>query len=174
MQLTALAQFIGDALDGTEPSFADVTFSDSCTLDFGGLSFEIVHAGAAHTPGDSYVWLPAKDTVSTGDIVYVERILGVHRQSSMSEWPAAFEAVTATGASQAVSGHGSATTMDRARIETLDYLMNLHVQIGKLIDEGEDIMFAPRVDQSAFAHLELFDAMAGRNAQTAYEQMEWE
>jgi hypothetical protein len=32
----------------------------------------------------------------------------------------------------------------------------------------------PGVDQSAFAHLEQFDALAGRNAQAAYEQMEWE
>ncbi len=174
MQMTALAQLIGDAFDGTEPSFADVTFSDSYTLDFGGMSFEIVHPGAAHTPGDSYVWVQARDTVFTGDIVYVERILGVGDQSSMSEWPAAFEAVAATDASHVVPGHGSATTMDRARSETYDYLMNLRLQIGKLIDEGGDIMSAPGVDQSAFAHLEQFDALAGRNAQSAYQQMEWE
>jgi len=174
MQMTALARLIGDALDNTEPSFADVTFSDSYTLDFGGITFEIVHSGGAHTPGDSYVWVPAKDTVFTGDIVYVERLLGLGNQSSMSEWPTAFEAVAATDASHVVPGHGSATTMERARSETYDYLMNLRLQIGKLIDEGGDIMSAPGVDQSAFAHLEQFDALAGRNAQTAYEQMEWE
>ena len=31
MQMTALAQFLGDALDGTEPSYADVTFEMSCS-----------------------------------------------------------------------------------------------------------------------------------------------
>lgn len=174
MQMTALAQLIGDALKGTEPSFADITFSDSYTLDVGGVRFEIVHSGAAHTPGDSYVWVPAKDTVFTGDIVYVERILGVGEQSSMSEWPASFEAVAATGASHVVPGHGSATTMARARSDTYDYLMNLRLQIGQLIEDGGDILSAPGVDQSAFAYLEQFDALAGRNAQSAYEQMEWE
>ncbi|RST86883.1 hypothetical protein EJC49_08160 [Aquibium carbonis] len=39
---------------------------------------------------------------------------------------------------------------------------------------GGDILAAPKVDQSAFAHLEQFEALAARNAQTAYRQMEWE
>lgn len=35
-------------------------------------------------------------------------------------------------------------------------------------------MDAPAVDHSAFAYLELFEALAGRNAQTAFQQMEWD
>ena len=35
-------------------------------------------------------------------------------------------------------------------------------------------MDAPMIDQSAFSHLEQFDALAGRNAQATFEQMEWE
>ena len=84
MQMTALTRFLGDALDGTEPSFADVTFDSDHTLDVGGLSFEIMHRGPAHTPGDSFVWLPARDVMFTGDIVYVERILGVGPQSDVT------------------------------------------------------------------------------------------
>ncbi|GAB4382605.1 MBL fold metallo-hydrolase [Albidovulum sp.] len=174
MQMTALAQFLGDALEGTEPSYADVTFADEYALELGGMAFEIVHPGAAHTPGDSFVRVPERDVVFTGDIVYVERILGVGEQSSITEWPAAFEAVAATGAAHVVPGHGGPTTMDRARADTYDYLMNLRARIGALIDEGGDIMDAPKVDQSAFARLEQFEALAGRNAQTAFQQMEWE
>lgn len=174
MQMTALSQLLGEALDGTEPSYADVTFSDSYTLDLGGLTFEIVHPGAAHTPGDSFVWVAHRDVVFTGDIVYVERILGVGDQSSITEWPAAFEAVAATGATHVVPGHGHATTLEQARADTYDYLLNLRAQIGALLDEGGDIMDAPAVDQSAFSYLEQFDALAGRNAQTAFQQMEWE
>lgn len=174
MQMTALAQFLGDALEGTEPSYADVTFAAEYALELGGMTFEIVHPGAAHTPGDSFVRVPERDVVFTGDIVYVERILGVGEQSSITEWPAAFEAVAATGAAHVVPGHGGPTTMDRARADTYDYLMNLRARIGALIDEGGDIMDAPKVDQSAFARLEQFEALAGRNAQTAFQQMEWE
>lgn len=35
-------------------------------------------------------------------------------------------------------------------------------------------MGAPKGDQSAFAYLKQFEALAGRNAQTAFQQMEWE
>lgn len=174
MQLTVLAQLIGDRLEGTEPAYADVRFTDSHLLDIGGMRFEIVNPGPAHTPGDSYVWVAERDTVFTGDIVYVERLLGVGDQSSITYWPAAFEAMEATGAAHVVPGHGSVTTMARARADTYDYLMNLRQQISTLIDAGGSIMEAPGVDQSGFAHLDQFAALAGRNAQTAFQQMEWE
>ena len=54
-QLSMLSQLIGNALDGTEPSYADVTFAENYTLELAGLRFEIVHPGPAHTPGDSFV-----------------------------------------------------------------------------------------------------------------------
>lgn len=174
MQMTALAQLIGEGLEATEPSFADVTFTETHGFTLGGLEFEIVHPGPAHTPGDSFVWVPGRETVFTGDIVYVERILGVGDQSSIAEWPAAFEAVEATGATHVVPGHGAPTTLEHARAETYDYLMNLRAEIGALLEEGGDIMAAPQIDQSAFAYLGQFEALAGRNAQTAFQQMEWE
>lgn len=31
-----------------------------------------------------------------------------------------------------------------------------------------------QIDQSAFAHLAQFEALAGRNAQQVYAEMEWE
>jgi hypothetical protein len=42
------------------------------------------------------------------------------------------------------------------------------------IDAGGDMMGAVGVDQSAYAHLEQFDALAGRNAQQVFTEMEWE
>lgn len=174
MQMTGLTQLIGEALEGTEASFAEVTFSDAYTLEVGGLTFEIVHPGPAHTPGDSFIWVPDRDTVFTGDIVYVERILGLGEQSSITHWPDAYLAMEATGAAHVVPGHGGPTTMERARADTYDYLMNLRAQIGTLLDEGGDILAAPQVDQAAFSYLEQFDSLAGRNAQTAFQQMEWE
>lgn len=63
-----------------------------------------------------------------------------------------------------------------AGILTTGFLLNfiLRTRIGALLDEGGDIMDAPAVDQFAFAYLEQFEALAGRNAQTAFQQMEWE
>jgi glyoxylase-like metal-dependent hydrolase (beta-lactamase superfamily II) len=173
-QLAALRQFLGDRIEGTEPAFADIAFEDEHVLEFGGLRFEIFHPGPAHTPGDAYVWLEARDTVFTGDIVYVERILGVGGQSSIADWPRAFEAVAALDPAHVVPGHGHATTLAEARADTYDYLTNLRARIAEHIEAGGDIIGSVKVDQSAFAHLEQFDSLARRNAQAAFEQMEWE
>lgn len=36
------------------------------------------------------------------------------------------------------------------------------------------VLTAPQLDQSDWARLDQFEAMAGRNAQATYEEMEWE
>ena len=48
-----------------------------------------------------------------------------------------------------------------------------------LLTEGDPalgglMIGAVGVDQSAFVHLDQFDALSGRNAQTLFQQMEWE
>lgn len=173
-QLSALTQLLGEQLSGTEPAYANVTFANTYTLELGGLTLEIKHVGQAHTPGDSFVWLSAKDTVFTGDIVYVDRILGNGAQSNAKSWIAVFEAMAALDPAHVVPGHGHSTTLQKATADTYDYLVNLRTRIGTLIDNGGDIMDAPKIDQSRFSYLEQFDSLAGRNAQTTYEQMEWE
>ncbi|MCC1480496.1 MBL fold metallo-hydrolase [Roseibaca sp. Y0-43] len=175
MQLTGLSQLIGaDGLEGTEPSYADITFASDYALELGGQTLHILHRGQAHTPGDSFVWLESADTMFTGDIVYVDRILGNGAQSNVKSWIAAFDAMAAYEPAHIVPGHGPATDLPKARAETYDYLVNLRTRIGALLDEGGTILDAPGIDQSAWSYLVEFDSLAGRNAQTAFEQMEWE
>ncbi len=174
MQLTILATLVGAGLEGTEPSFADVTFGDTRTLALGERIIEIHHPAAAHTPGDSFVWLPNERVVFTGDIVYVGRLLGVLDFSDSATWLDAFDAVAALRPAHLVPGHGPVTTLARAKAETRDYLQNLRTRMRAHIDGGGDIIGAVEVEQSAFAHLGLFDQLARRNAQAVFQQMEWE
>ena len=46
-------------------------------LELGGVVFEFKHRGGAHTPGDMMVWLPQSGVLFSGDVVYVDRMLGV-------------------------------------------------------------------------------------------------
>lgn len=172
--MIALSQFLGAGLDGTEPAYGDVTFATDYTLEFGGLSFEIVHRGAAHTPGDSFVWLDGRDVMFTGDIVYVDRLLGNGTARDTDSWIAVFEAMAAYQPTHIVPGHGRATDLPTATRDTHNYLVNLRTRIGELIEEGGDIMDAPKIEQSAWSYLEQFDILAGRNAQATFEEMEWE
>ena len=173
-QMSALAQFLGDGLTGTIPAYADVTFASDHTLDIGGFSLQIMHRGPAHTSGDSFVWLAARDVMFTGDIVYVDRILGNGPARNIKSWISVFDAMAAFEPAHIVPGHGHPSDLATARRDTYDYLVNLRSQIGALIDAGGDLMDAPKIDQSAWSFLEQFDSLAGRNAQATYEEMEWE
>jgi len=174
MQFTMLDALIGDALEGTEPVYADTVFDRDYAFSLGGLDFEIVHPAAAHTPGDSYVWLAARDTVFAGDIVFTERILGVLAESSSSGWLEAFDSIAALEPEHVVPGHGHATTLAKAKADTYDYIANLRDRIGEHIEAGGDMIGSVEVDQSAFSYLEQFDALARRNAQQVFSEMEWE
>lgn len=85
MQMTMLIQLIGGGLHGTSEAYADIVFEETYQLELGGKVIEIVHSAAAHTPGDSFVWISESDTLFAGDIVYVGRILGVMGFSNAAE-----------------------------------------------------------------------------------------
>lgn len=174
LQLTMLSQLVGEGLSGTEPAYADVTFDEVHTLDLGGRRIEIRHMGAGHTPGDSFVWLPEARIVFSGDIVYVGRILGVMEFSDSAAWLESFAAIEALEPEHLVPGHGPATTLEQAQVDTRDYLASLRASMRAHIDAGGDIIGSVDVDQSGFRHLDQFEALAGRNAQAVFQQMEWE
>ncbi|MGH1354594.1 MAG: MBL fold metallo-hydrolase [Thalassovita sp.] len=175
MQLTVLDALIGsENLTGTEPAFADITFDEWYDLSLGGTTLQIQHQGGAHTPGDSYVWHPAAQTVFTGDIVYISRLLGVLDVSDSANWLKVFNEIEALSPTHIVPGHGPATDLATAKADTRDYLDNLRTQMGLLIDNGGDVISSVTVDQSAFSYLANFDQLAKRNAQAVFIQMEWE
>ncbi len=173
-QMSGLSVLIGMALEGTEPSYADTEFDTEFSFDLGGETFEIHFSGQAHTPGDSYVWMPSTRTVFTGDIVYIDRILGIGDQSHSGSWITVFEEMARLNPAHLVPGHGPATTLERAKLDTYDYLVNLREQMGAYIDDGGDIIDSVNVDQSAFDYLSQFEQLAKRNAQQVFTEMEWE
>ncbi|MEP4037673.1 MBL fold metallo-hydrolase [Pseudophaeobacter sp.] len=173
-QLSALTHMLGDSLLGTEPSFADLTFEHDYQLDIGQMRFEIMHRGSAHTLGDSFVWLPEQEVMFTGDIVYVDRMLGIGPAGDSASWLEVFDVMAGFGARHIVPGHGRATDMEQARAETRDYLAHLRREIGRVIEAGGSIEEGTDIDQTQFSHLAVFEQIARKNAQNVYMQMEWE
>ena len=140
MQLNMLSQLVGEGLSGTESAYANVTFETDHVLDLGGRRIEIRHVGAAHTPGDSFVWLPDEQVVFTGDIVYVGRVLGVMEFSDSATWLEAFSAIEMLEPVHLIPGHGPATTLAQAQADTRDYPQNLRDRMREHIDVGGDII----------------------------------
>lgn len=174
-QLILLDNLVGaKGMAGTTPVYADETFEERKELTLGGTKLVLRHAGPAHTPGDTFVWLPAKQVVFTGDIVYVERMLGVGGESKSGSWVKVFEEVAALKPKHVVPGHGRATTLARARADTYDYLVALRKNVKEFIAQGGGIEEIGRIDQSRFKYLQVYEELKGRNAQQVYQEMEWE
>jgi glyoxylase-like metal-dependent hydrolase (beta-lactamase superfamily II) len=174
-QLSRLSGLIGnEGLEGTEPAYADETFADHKVLEVQGVRIELHHAGHAHTPGDSFVWLPEQSVLFSGDIVYVDRMLGVGPQSAHRSWIAAFEAVAAKNPKIVIPGHGQPTSLDTATRDTYEYLVFLREAVQSLLDEGRGMEDVGSIDQSRFNYLDNYDSLKGRNAQRVYEELEWE
>jgi hypothetical protein len=94
--------------------------------------------------------------------------------SDSAAWLDAFAAIEALEPQHLVPGHGPLTTLEQAQVDTRDYLLNLRAKMRAHIEEGGDIIGSIAVDQSAFGYLDQFEALAGRNAQAVFQQMEWE
>jgi glyoxylase-like metal-dependent hydrolase (beta-lactamase superfamily II) len=174
-QLTTSEALVGkDGCSGTEPVYADDTFDGQLEVTVGGVELQLIHPGAAHTPGDTIVWLPRQRIAFSGDIVYAERLASLSAVSRLGEWIASFEALAGLDPLHVIPGHGHATTLAKARVDTHDYLVNLRDRVTAVLDRGGDVLEGTAVDQSAFSHLVNFDQLARRNAQQAYMELEFE
>ena len=175
MQLTMLENFIGkDNLEGTKPVYAEKTFNKSLEIKVGEVTLQLHYAGQAHTPGDIYIWLPQSKVIFAGDIVFVERILGVGSASNSGSWLKVFESMAAHKPVHVVPGHGHATDLATATRDTADYLRMLRKGVRELIKEGRGLAEVSRVNQEKFRYLKVFDQLKGRNAHQVFQELEWE
>lgn len=174
-QFFMLGNLVGDeGLKGTDPVYADKTFKERLEFTRGSTVFKIFHAGHAHTPGDSFIWLPQENVMFTGDIVYVERMLGVGAQSNSKSWVSVYEKMADFQPQHLIPGHGQATGLTQANTDTYEYLVFLRNAVSDFIENGGDIADISSVDQSKYSYLENFEALSGRNAQQIYIELEWE
>ncbi len=174
-QFFMLTNLMGkEALAGTDAVYADETFESELNLEFGGERFEIRHVGSAHTLGDSFIWMPEKNVMFSGDIVYVERMLGIGPAGDTASWIDVFDEMANYNPKYIVPGHGPVTDILRATAETYDYLIYLRTMVGRILNAGGEVKDAVKLDQSMFKHLAVFDQISRRNAQNVYMQMEFE
>jgi glyoxylase-like metal-dependent hydrolase (beta-lactamase superfamily II) len=174
-QFFMLGNLVGEnAVKSTTPVYADTTFENKYSFELGGIRFEIFHKGPAHTPGDSFVWLPQKSVMFAGDIVFVDRLLGVLDYSNSKSWIDVYQSMTKFKPKYIIPGHGSTTDLTHAKRDTYDYLVFLRQAIKDFMDNGGDISETRKIDQSKYKDLPNYDVLSGRNAQRVYSELEWE
>jgi glyoxylase-like metal-dependent hydrolase (beta-lactamase superfamily II) len=174
-QFFMLGNLVGDsAVKLTTPVYADITFENEYKFELGGIIFQIYHKGPAHTPGDSFVWIKDKSVMFTGDIIFVDRLLGVLDHSNSKSWLAVFESMAKFNPKYIVPGHGPVTDIEQAKHDTYDYLFELRQAVSAFMDEGGDMSEISKIDQSKFESLKNFAILSGRNAQRVFSELEWE
>jgi glyoxylase-like metal-dependent hydrolase (beta-lactamase superfamily II) len=172
--LQGLERLLGERLQGTTPLPATTLHDGEAeTLELGGETLTLRHTDA-HFPGDVLVHLPKHGVVFAGDLVYVDRILGVLPWSSVAKGQKAFRALAALQPAHVVPGHGRVCDLAKAQRETGDYYDFLADTVGKAAREMEpmDEVLSRRADLPAFRHLENYRDLHRANMNRAFTEFE--
>jgi glyoxylase-like metal-dependent hydrolase (beta-lactamase superfamily II) len=174
--LQGLKATLGTLADGTVPTLPTRWFTGNDErLELGGVVFEFKHRGGAHTPGDTMLWLPQKSVLFTGDVVYVDRLLGVLPVSNTKRWLDTFVVIEQLKPKVLVPGHGNVTDMATAQADSQAYLQALRAHMKKAVDDGVDVSAAVRSFHAApfMRLLNAAELMPG-NASRTYLELERE
>ena len=169
-----LAGFLGPRLEGTRPlPAATLLEGDEASLELDGETLVLRYTDA-HFPGDAWVWLPKRNVMFTGDLVYVDRILGVLPWSSVKKGQKAFHALEALKPKHIVPGHGGVCDLAKAKRDSGDYEDFLANVIGKAAQDMEplDATLNKHADLPQFRHLQNYGDLHRANMNRAFVEYE--
>ena len=172
--MEGMKRFLGERMAGTRPLPAAKTLQrESAALELGGETLVLAHTDA-HFPGDAWVWLPKRGVIFSGDLIYVDRILGVLPWSSVKHGQKAFHGLEALSPKFIVPGHGGVCDLAKAKAETGDYYDLLADKVGAAAKEMEpmDATLAKYADLPQFKHLDNYDGLHRANMNRAFTEFE--
>lgn len=173
LQLQGLAGELKDKVAGTEVVLPTRTFDTQEVLRLGGREIHLLYFHGGHTPGDSVVWLPKEHLLFSGDLVFVDRLLGVLPFSNATDWLASFGEMEKLNPRTIVPGHGAVCDLKKAQRESRDYLRHLVDHMKHAVDNMVGLQEAiDSLDQSPWAKLANYDLLKGGNASRVYLEME--
>ena len=173
-----LSNGIGGKPEDLKVEYASETFAgDEKTLTIGGVEMSLRYLGDAHFPGDAVLWLPKEKVVFTGDTVFNDRMLGVLPDiTKLKDWQATFKKMAELKPEHVIPGHGNPSDLATAQKNTGDYLNWLVTEVGKSLDDMEDLgdVVTRLSADDTFSFLQLSKDLHGRNIHQAYLQLEAE
>lgn len=170
--LNRLTRVLGEeTMAGTEPVTAPAPIqADQHSFEIGGVALELIFVANAHFPGDSMLYVPNEHLVFTGDVVYTERMLGIHPQSDPVGKLESFRKLEALDPEIVVPGHGAATDLAMARRDTGHYLETLIAEVRAGLEDWEslDETVERIAELPAFQHLLHYDDWHRVNVNRTY------
>ena len=170
--MESLKRVLGDRMQGTQPLPAPKTV-DAGALELGGETLELAYTNA-HFPGDAWVWLPKRRVMFSGDLVFVDRLLGVLPMSSVKNGQQAFRALAGLNPARIVPGHGRVCDLAQAQRETGDYYDFLAGKVGAAAREMEpmEATLDRYADLPEFKHLANYGDLHRANMNRAFTEFE--
>ncbi|BBA71184.1 MBL fold metallo-hydrolase [Geobacter sulfurreducens] len=141
---------------GTEIAYPTLTFSERMTIDLGNEKVELIRTAPSHTAGSLVVYLPAKELLFSGDILFTD-FHPYLADGDIPGWTRTIDALLAMDVERIVPGHGPLSTKKDLR-EMKEYLL--------LFDARARELAAGSVDAGAVA-AELKKVLPARS------QAEW-
>lgn len=172
--MEGMNRFLGERMLGTKPLPATKALAgESATLELGGETLMLTLTNA-HFDGDAWIWMPKRGVLFSGDLVYVDRILGVLTGSSVRSGQRAFRALVALKPVHIVPGHGRVCDLARAQRDTGDYYDFLVDKIGAAAREMESLpaTLDRYQDMPQFRHLHNYDGLHRANMSSAFTEFE--
>ena len=160
---------------GTALVAADTWLAGSASFELGGIRFEALQVGPAHTAEDLAVFFPGEGVLFAGDLVFRGRVPYVGVADSR-RWIESLDRLLALPAQVIVPGHGPHSTRPRDDLRlTRDYLAYLRQTMGAAAKQMTpfDEAYAA-TDWSRFEALPLFRQANRMNAYNTYLLMEQE
>ncbi len=172
--MDGMKRFLGDRMQGTRPLPAPKPLPRRDDAGTGRRDARCCAYTDAHFPGDAWVWLPKRGVLFSGDLVYVDRLLGVLPWSSVKNGQKAFHALAALKPAHIVPGHGRVCDLAQAQRETGDYFDFLAGKVGAAAREMEpmDATLDRYADLPEFRHLENYGDLHRANMNRAFTEFE--
>lgn len=154
---------------------ADVWLEGDTAFELGGVRFELIHLGAAHSPEDLMMKVSPDGVLFSGDLMFTGRIPFVGEADSR-RWLEAIDRLLAFAPKVMVPGHGKASERPAADLElTRDYLTHLREVMKAAVDDFVPFEEAyQRADWSRFSGYPAFQAANRANSYNTYLLLEKE
>ncbi len=145
---------------------------DAMELDLGGRKLTLQAWPAAHTDHDLTVFDRNTGTLFAGDLAFISHIPVL--DGSLRGWLKVLDRLDELPVQRLVPGHGPVTAGRHGLDDERRYLTTLITDIRALVARGAPMAAASSAAASERTRWQLFDDYNGRNATTAFSEIEWE
>lgn len=123
-------------MKGTKLAYPVLSYGDKMTIDLGGQMIELIHARHSHTDGDTLVYLPDKNVIFAGDILFT----GYHPflgEGNIDEWVKELDDMMGMDIEKIVPGHGPVSGKKDLK-EMKEYILLFDQKAKELAGESND------------------------------------